>query len=280
MLFPDQAAGAAQRSMSAAVQQGAAWRLDGVELMVSPPPCEQQLSIRRGSPKAGCPAGSRPGTAEDRKDFGWVADLNRIVPGLGIVDPALLGPQPPGNRIAGRLRLRSGVGSAYRLVTVGGQVPALDFRSLRGQEAAAGCSQALADWVVAEIQMSGDSVELQGIPWGEGKRRSVKLVPENGLVDVVVLNVATAHFDLPAGERPAAPGPGKHFELYYELTRSKPSVLPVPHLPDLSKTAMPPVPKSCDRTSALLEALGLGDSRTVYDRLICPLAQLTAGEGP
>jgi len=276
ILFPGQPAGAAWDGLAAALQQGVAWRLDGVELTVGPPPCEPKLSIPHGAQKAGCSAGS-PATAESSKDFGWVADLNQIVPGSGIVDPAFLGPQPPAGRIAARLRLQSGTVSAYRLVAVEGKVAALEFRPLGGKATnAAFCAQALADWVVAEIPMSGDGVELELTPWGkdgEGKGRLVKLAPENGQVDVVVLNVAPSHFDLPAA---AAPGPGKHFEAYYELTRSKPSVLPVPYVPDgLSK--LPEPPHLSPAPSALLQGLRLGIGKTVYDRLICPLAQLSPG---
>jgi hypothetical protein len=280
LLFADQTPSKAGEALSDALQQGTVWRLDGSELSFAAaagvarfaPP----LSIRRNlRPTARGQARLLPATPDEGKDFSWVADLGRIVPGAGVVDPAVLAPIPPAKRIAARLRLDSGEVSTYRLVRVDGQVPPLRFRSLAAKGAEVAYTQALADWVVAEFWVSGGALEVVERRFADGARRSIALTPSCGVVEIAVLNVARAHPGAHAGggEPLALPEPGRHFEKYYELAQVRPPFRPVPYVADQAVG----LPVHQEHGSALLDALRLDDPRGVYDRLICPLAQFSDG---
>jgi hypothetical protein len=244
----------APEELESAILHGAAWGLDGVDLALP----------------------SQVGGLE-LHDFDQIADLDRIAPGNGGVDRPLLNPDPPAGKLAARLTLSSGRVSPYRLVQIEGNAPALRFRDLKsGREAASGYSRPLATWVMAEIQIPGNFVELEVRPFGRGDRRKVRLMPdERGQVEIVVMNVvASRNGPLAKNE------PDKHFELYYELTAKKPAFRPVPYVPAGSTgPATLQVPQKAEAMpSDLLTALRLGDPRGVYDRLICPVAQLAAGQ--
>jgi hypothetical protein len=240
--------------LQTAILQGAVWELDGLDL---------QLTAQEGSLQF--------------HDFDSVANLNSIVPGAGIVDPALLRADLPAGRLAARLTLRSGEISADHLVHDGANIPILRFRTLQdGREAAPGYSRPLADWVQAEVQVPGNVVELTARPFGGGNPRTIRLTPDQrGQVEILVMNVVAS----PTGE-PVTHEPDKHFELYYDLTAKTPLVRPVPYVPSVPMSQVSnqvPQPSRSTR-SDLLAALRLGPARGVYDRLICPVAQLAAGQ--
>jgi hypothetical protein len=252
LLFADEPDAKRPGELMDAIRRGTAWQLEGVELSISSQ--DGQLKIHPG--------------------FSSVADLNRIVPGAGFVDPALLAPQPPAGKLATRLRLQSGEVSAYRLVEeVDGSVPSLRFKTLKdGKDAAPGYMQPLATWVMAEIKIPGNAVEVVARAFGKGGERRVKLSPDDhGIVEIVVMNVPVTRSTQEAG------GPGKHFEIYYNLARTMPATRPVPYVVKPSGDSGSVESKQEAPASKLLDALRLGNSRGVYDRLICPLAQLSDG---
>lgn len=286
ILFPDKPQSTARESLAGALLQGAAWRLDGLELSIRVKGADSEasapLKIHRGLRLA--PGGRRepiPGTSAESMDFSWVADLGRIVPDSGVVDPALLRATPPAGRIAARLRLRSGEVWTYRLIEVGGEVLPMRFQTLDGRAAETGYSQALADLVMAEIRVPAGEVELVGSRFDHGKQHTVKLVPENGVLEIALLNVPTSHFEPHAGkgEPHELPEPGKHFEMYYDLARNKPLARPVPFPVSPAAAGRLPADRRDQVGSKLLDSLRFGPSHGLYERIICPVAQLTDGGG-
>jgi hypothetical protein len=215
-----------------------------------------------------------PQTPEESKDFSWIAELGKIDPELGTVNPDVLAERPQKGLIVGRLQLTAGEVSTYRLVGVEEQVFPLGFRTLKGESAKASYSQALAEWVVAEIKVKGDAVRLVERRFDGKAGRTMTIKPENSIVELALLNMPQGHAE-PAAHAmdPLATVAGKHFEMFYGLSSAPPSTSsrPVPQI--LSATAAPS-PRPSDPGSPLLKALELGPGRGPYDPVICPVAQL------
>ncbi|HKH47667.1 MAG TPA: hypothetical protein VKM72_23670 [Thermoanaerobaculia bacterium] len=254
LLFPEDGAAAASY-LAAALEHGAAWRLDGSDLSI-------------------VDAGAREhGPLE--MQLGDIADLGRIAPGFGVVKPDLLAPRPPQNLIAARFRLRSGKVRPYRFVREDGKVLPIEFKPLQGGPVAVGAPRALADWIVAEITVPGDSIEIVESRFGGTGRRTVRLSPQDGFVELAVMNIP----DPPPKESAhAAHAADTHFELYYNLARTPPPAgqRPVPHVANGRGVLLQ------DETlrSRLLEGLKLNGPKGFYERIICPVAQLSTGEAP
>lgn len=289
-VFPQAGAEQARDSLSQALHEGASWLLDGSHLSIQQENPGRQaasrpLQIHREMRRveAGHPS-DLPQTPGERKDFSWVAELGRIDAAAGMVDPDVLSPQPRKGLIAARLRLHSGEVWTYRLVGVEDKVLPLDFRPLRQSGEKTDYSQALADWVVAELRVPGDSVRIVETRFSGAQGRAVKLSPENGVIELAVMNVPPSQFDqrsMPGADHHSH-GPGKHFEMYYELAQARPPnhLRPVPHVTTATGapwSALHLQGEPGERTSALLRALGLDDPRGPYNWLICPLGQLSDG---
>ena len=278
-LFPDLGAQRAEEALAAAMVGGAAWSLDTSELTVrsavwdtagGAPPLvlvENTRDARDGEPAP------IPDEAEERRDLSWVAPLSSLAPS-GKVDPDVLAPSPQKGLVAARMELRSGKVTTRRLITVSGMVVPLGFRPLQEAQPIP-FQQALAEQVLVEVEVEGDSVELIESVLGGDRRRSIILTPHDGVVEVAVLNVPQAHFQHSSEPLPQHPDPGSHFEIYYEILAERPPnhLRPVPYalgLPGIDQRVVHPIESE---RSPLLEAIGLGDNRGVYDRVICPVAQ-------
>lgn len=285
-LFPDSSAKASEL-LAGALLDGTAWKLSGAELSiaqpatspgtVAPPPLEIRRNARRSV--AGRPE-LLPQSSAEREDFSWIAELGKIDPAAGEADPDVLAPQPRLGLIAARLRLRSGRVFTYRLVGLKNQVTPIHFQTSAGDRVQVAYAQALADWVEADVEVAGDAVEIVDQSFDGTRRRSVRLGPHNGAVEVALLDLA-AHPGHGAAD--AAPGPGKHFEIFYELSKSRlvNQRRPVP-FPGLRAPAESPAAVAWSAVhpqqqlwSDLLEALQMGEPRGAYDRTICPLVQLS-----
>lgn len=287
ILFPDKPASTARESLSQALLQGAAWRLDGSELSIQTKDTDRQamapLKIHRDlrqSLKGRLQ--SIPETASEGKDFSWVADLSRIVPSSGTVDPLLLQPTPPAGRIAARLKLRSGEVWTRHLIKVGGEILPLRFQTLDGKVAETEYTQALADLVMVEIQVTAAEFELIASRFEGGKKRTIRLAPENGVLEIALLNLPTSHFNphSATGSSRDLLEPGKHFELYYELAKNKPVARPVPFPVSSVPATRPPAGYRDEQLgSKLLDGIRFGQSHGIYERILCPLGQLSAGGG-
>ena len=277
-IFEDQSEAAALDSLEAAVNGGGAWTLAGSE-----------LSIQKGNPNAAdLPAlsivnGVRgteiiPTSTTERADFSWVAKLHTLCPDCTL-NSDVLASQPPAI-VAARLRLHSGSVFSYSIARIGSNVTPVHFQRLDGQGSESSYSQAIATWVGAEIAITGDNVEIVEDKFDGGSGRSMTLAPDsNGKVEVAVLNLPA--FVPPSSPFTGTPDPGKHFEMYYDITSNPPTQSqrlvpksgPSAGAPSYDAVAWGDIHPSEVLWSDLLNAVRLNIGRTVYEQILCPPSQ-------
>jgi hypothetical protein len=272
-IYPDLAYAARLDALGLAVDGGAAWMLNNSEISVlkgdtndAALPALDIVRNARGSAIV-------PATTSEREDYSWVVDLKQICPACDL-DSSVHDAEPPPGLIAARLKLNSGRVFTYSVARDDGKVKPVQFKRLSGQGSASSYSQAVATWVAADIEVSGDSIQIVDEKFDGSSSRSMTLTPdENGLVEIAMLNLPT--FAPPPAARVTSPGIGKHFERYYDLVDTPPSSADrlVPWA-----GAAPGSPSYPDVTwddihaqdSELLNLLRLNIGRTTYDRTICP----------
>ena len=272
------------RRLRAAIRGGGAWKLDGSQITINPlggvSRSGAQLQIRRVPKNRRDPIRKLPASRPEAEDFDWVADISKIAPGAGAVDSDALAARPVKNLLAARMKLTEGVVKSGRLVGIENKVVALSFHPLGSSLAANSTySQALTEWVVAEISVSGEGVRITDTSLKDGKSRSIELVPEEdrNVVEVVVINLpAGSFFADPRQLSDEARNVGKHFERYYELLSRPPRSRPVPHFADGESIPWKSLYPSCVGDSELLKVLGL-QTRGIQGRPICPVAQFSSG---
>ena len=274
-VFADKSESEALDSLEAAVAGGGAWELSGSELSIhkgSPTdPDLPALNIRRN-------LGTQiiPTTSAEREDFGWVADMNQIAPSGYAFNADLLDSPPPG-LVAARLRLRSGKVFTYSVARIGSNVTPVHFQRLDGTGDASPYSQAIASWVGAEIEISGQDVEIVEEKFDGGSGRSMTLSPDaNGNVEVAVLNLPP--FIPPSTQFTGTPDPGKHFEMYYEVAQNPiaqsarlvPKAGAAPNAPEYSEVDWQTIHPQEALWSDLLNGLRMNIGRTMYEAILCP----------
>lgn len=281
-LFAGEALPDAVDALQNALLRGGGWALAGSELSIRNgcpaesglgSPLAIQTNLRRS--ENGHPS-SIPLSAEERSDFSWVADVRQLNAAHRGFSPAVLAAEPPADLVAARLTLRNGRISTYRLVQIDGKVEPVHFQPLAGG-AELPYAQAVASWVVAEIEVSGDSVQVADQPFGAAKaRRTMTLAPQNGVVEVAVLNLPP--FEAPVVQMRSRPGAGRHFERFFDLM-SMPvpaAARPVPQA--LTRAGEPAIDwavvhPQAEQWSDLLVKLRMGITRGPYDQTLCPLGQ-------
>ena len=266
-------------ALNCAILTGGAWQLSGAELSLRGPeePLQIRKDVRRRDENGVL---SRvPLTAEEREDFSWVADFSDLAPGTGGFDPDLTASENPGDLVAARLKLRSGKVITYSVIRVDGKAKPVHFRKPSGAVPDAPYAQALANWVEATINISGDSVEIIDQSFTDPENsRAMKLYPQNDVVEVALLNLPP--YVTPDADAPAAtPQPGQHFQIYYDLAKTPPAHPErlVPYQPSTS----PADPQtdwaalhSTNRWSNLLEKLALSPrGKGPYEIQFCPITQ-------
>jgi hypothetical protein len=268
-LYPEvDSEGAASDSLLSAVSGGTVWDLTGSQLSFVTP--QDGVTLVKSSSLRGKRV---PNTPDERADFGWVPNLKEIWPASGGLNPAVFAPNPPEDLIAARLVLESGTVSTYSVIEIGGKVLPVEFRPLSGT-ARAPFQRAAANWVEAEVRVPGNDVEIVAESFKGGAKRTIKLTPQNGVVEVVVLNISRP---LP-GNRQAAGRPGVHFERYWSLVQHPPAMgkRPIPQAPQnqLVKRDWGALhPADGSRASILLDRLLFPGGRSPYDQLLCPMSQ-------
>jgi hypothetical protein len=280
-LFPDKSTSAAADALEAAVAGGGAWLLSGSELSVRRassndpelPALVLETNVRGmndGQPLM------IPTTSAEREDLSWIASLKEVCPTCTF-NPDLLATQPPTNLVAARLRLRTGKVFTYSVARIGTNVTPVHFTRLDGSGSPAAYSQAIASWVGADIEVSGDSIEIVEEKFDGGTGRSMILEPDaNDHVEIAVLNLPS--FVPPASTANLSPQAGKHFEAYYDLTVTPPAREErlIPRAGAASSTATyaevewQAVHPQATLWSDLLNALRLDVGRGPYDRVLCP----------
>jgi hypothetical protein len=280
-LYKDQTSTAALDSLEAACANGAAWQITGSDISLSKSSEEADdlpdLILHTGvrGTVNGHPA-PIPTTAAERADYSWIADLKQLGTSGFSMNANVLSTPPPAT-IAARFRLRSGKVFTYSIARIGSDVTPVRFERLDGSGSASPYSQAIASWVAADVEISGDSVEIVDEKFNGGTGRTMTLSPdENGKVEVAVLNMPP--FVPPATSSNNAPEVGKHFEMYYELAQTPPSAATrlVPRAGAASSVGAyaqidwADIHPSGEVSSDLLTALRLDVGRGPYDRLLCP----------
>lgn len=282
-LFSDQDSQTALASLGQAVSGGGAWQLMNSELSIrkgcsrdqalSPLVLEQNVRTAVDGRLETVPT-----TPQEREDFSWVADLKQVCPSCG-PHPALLSTNPPPGLVAARLHLRNGKVFTYALSRIGTDVAPVHFERLDGQGPSPSYTQAVASWVAADIQVTGNNVEIDEQTIDGEPVRSMSLAPNaNGLVEMALLNLPP--ISAPDAPMTTAPSPGKHFELYYDLAATPPAQAnrPVPlpgaagndPYPEVTWDSLHPrEPLWSDLLAKIRMELGRG----AYDRALCPLVQ-------
>lgn len=252
-------------TLAAAASGGSVWELRGAQLSFSTPDDGVKLV------KSGAAIRKRvPDSPDERADFRWVPNLKEIWPAAAGVIPAALSPKPPEDLIAARSELHSGTISTYSVIELGGQPVPIEFRPIAGGRA--GSPRAAANWVEAEVRIPGKDVEIVAQSFADGTKRTMRLTPQNGVVEVAVLNIPKPM--RPEGQPVAQPG--VHFARYWSLVQNPPAPdeRPIPQTapnfvrrPSASKVA------ERSRSSVLLDRLLFPGGRTPYEQSICPMSQ-------
>ena len=280
-LFRDQSSSTAQDSLETACDGGGAWMLNGSELTLRKSSEEADdlpdLVLHTGvrGTVNGHPA-PIPTTAAERADYSWIADLKQLGSGGFTINSDVLDTIPP-SIVAARFRLRTGKVFTYSIARIGSDVTPVRFERLDGSGSASTYSQAIASWVAADVEVSGDSIDLVEEKFNGGTGRTMTLSPDsNGKMELAVLNLPP--FVPPATSTNNAPEVGKHFEMYYDLAATPPSPATrlVPRagaastVGSYAQVAWSDIHPTSEVWSDLLNALRLDVSRVPYDRLLCP----------
>ena len=277
LLFPDLTTTGAVAALEDAVSGGGAWQLSDSELTLqkgSPTdPALPTLDLHDGvrGTVNGQPQ-TIPATAGEREDFTWIADLGQICTTCTL-SSSVLAAEPPG-LVAARFRLRTGKVYTYSIARLGTDVTPVHFKRLDGTGSASSYTQAIASMVAADIEISGNSVQLVEENFDGSTGRTMTLSPDtNGKVEMAVLNLPS--FVPPSSSSNSAPQVGKHFELYYQLastppaaeTRFVPRAGSTVSVPEIAWSSVHP---QTAVWSDLLSRIRLDVGRGPYDRTICP----------
>jgi hypothetical protein len=260
----------ASDSLSAAASGGSVWELSGFQVSFATPTDGVTLTQ---APSAR--AKRVPDTPEERADFRWVPNLKDIWPAGGGLNPGVLAANPPAEVIASRLTLQSGRVSTYSVIEIRGQVLPVDFRPLAAPMRPP-YQRAAANWVEAEVRVPGNEVEIVAQSFDGGARRSMKLTPQNGVVEVAVLNISKPLL----GNDDTAGRPGLHFNHYWALVQNppEPAKRPIPQTPQtpaVMRAWDPLHPADRSRASVLLDRLLFPGGRGPYDQYLCPMSQMS-----
>jgi hypothetical protein len=271
-VFADQSTSIAKDSLAAAVTGGGAWVMSGAD-----------YTLRKASGAPDLPAltfteGVRtsiiPTTSAEREDYTWLAKLSEICPTCGL-DEDVLGAEPPAGLVAARFRLNTGNVFTYSVARIGTNVTPVHFKRLDGTGSTSSYSQAIATFIGADIEVSGESIDLVETDFDGSAGRTMTLTPDsNGKVEIAVLNLPPLVPALPED----TPGVGKHFERYYDVTQTPPSaaarLVPqpgaAPGAPSYSQVTWTSVHPQSALWSDLLNAIRLNPARSSYDISLCP----------
>jgi hypothetical protein len=281
-LYANKTSQQAVTALNGATLGGGAWLLSNSDLTLVGP--NEPLKIRtnaRGRTETGA-LQLVPTTPAEREDISWVAGLSDLAPSTHGFKAAVTSSEaPPGCMIVARLKLRSGKLFTYSLVKIDGKARPVHFRKPSGEGPEAAYIQAVANWVAAEIHVPGDVVEIVDQNFNDSaKRRSMKLHPQDGVVEIAVLNLPP--FEPPAPDAVAPlPAPGQHFQIYYDLVKTPPARADrlVPFATSAAAAADPQVDWAAlhprqSLWSNLLEQLNLSPrGKSPYDLALCPITK-------
>lgn len=279
-LYADKSLGVAQDSLKTAVAGGGAWALSGSDISVRKgsasapelPPLVLRTNARslvNGVPQL------VPTTSSEREDISWIADMRRLCPDCPR-NSALLSSSPPAI-VAARFRIRNGKVFTYSIAKIGRNITPVHFKRLDGHGNASTYSQPIATWVAADLEISGDSIEIVETKFSGDPGRVMRLEPDaNKRIEIAVLNLPP--FIPPATQTVATPEVGKHFEAYYELMATPPAretrLVPRAGLasggPTYEEVNWQSIHPPDVLWSDLLNQLRMNIGRSVYEQVLCP----------
>lgn len=209
--------------------------------------------------------------------------MGHIAPDAAEVDPDVLARRPQKGLIVARLKLSEGRIRTHRLLKVGGEARPIRFKTLRGDVPKVEYSQALADWVVAEIPISGCQVRLVDTSLEDGiEPRFMTLAPaecnHGNPIEMAILNVPQSSFQpSAAGTTAAHERIGHHFEMYYELAARRPPnrLRPVPYEALRPGVAWLPLHPKSDEISDFLASIVLPNSKGLASPPLCPVIRFS-----
>lgn len=268
-------------SFNSALLGGGAWQLAGSALSLTGPegPLEIHTGVR-GRDENGA-LHRVPQTAAEREDFSWVTDIGDLAPGTEGFKTALTTAGNPGDLVAARLKLVSGKVITYSVIKIDGKVRPVHFRKPSGAGPDAPYAQALANWVEATIHVPGETLEIVDQNFADPThRRTMKLRPQNGVIEIALLNLPPYETPDPEALAPS-PQPGQHFQIYYDLVNTPPAQPErlVPHQPLSTSPSDPQTDWSTLHPrqalwSNLLEQLGLSPrGKSPYEVALCPVTK-------
>lgn len=182
-------------------------------------------------------------------NFGWVPKMSSISPAHAQIDGNLITGALPLQKIIARLQLTQGLIETFNFCKfqnlerneVTPQIHSFEFRRLVDPSSLSRSAKALAEVVVATINLDGQTVDIK-----TSKGRSITLRTRDGqTINLLIGNLSPIHTEEPDGK-------GKHFEYYYKLsTLDDGSVGAVPFLADDPpvdpKNVEPPLPLFIDK---------------------------------
>ena len=284
-----------------ALDGGTLWRIDGEDLAVISPGVRTAaitgLEVVRRPAATGMTRVTTlvmPAKVGDVADFGWVPQLSDVVSDAGGVDPDCLAPQPRKGLVVGRLALDRGTLRTYRMTEfyreLKGGVPSFLYKPLAAGSAVVApvspslaAARGIADWTVVDIPIQGCEVTLEAKSFRDpsAKPRTITLAPAkckaNQIVEVALMNLPDQSLRDELAENDHEHGPegtASHFQIYYELAKSRPSwrerLVPIV----TGEYVEPEKVGQKEETSLLLRDLDLLDSGRggTYSRPICTQA--------
>lgn len=192
---------------------GEIWALEREEVRIS----SETKVLSRGIEMASGNPGSTLPSEIDRSDFSWIPNMEIIAPESAQIDPECLAMPVQTEKLISRMwipggRLNTCRFAGRKLVNHPAEVIPFEFKA-DDHSAARGPAHAIADLAVVEIDIEGECVSIEAVPFGSDNiARSIKLHPCQGAVDILLANLSPV-----SGEDNFRSGP--HFELYYSLAK-------------------------------------------------------------
>ena len=280
-MFPDQSSATGLDSLESAVSGGGAWILSSSDLTLQKgssaaadlPALSINTSTRGSVNNVALPI---PTTSSERSDFTWVANFKDLCPTCTL-NSDLTSSTPPTGLVAARFKLRTGNLFTYSVARIGSDVTPVHFQRLDGSGSTSSYSQAIATWVGADVTVTGDSIDLVENAFNGDPGRTMHLTPDsNGTIEIAVVNLPS--HTPPITTNNPAPGPGKHFELYYDMATNAPAseerLVPftgaASSVGSYDQVDWQSVHPSTTLWSDLLNGLRLNIGRGPDDRVLCP----------
>jgi hypothetical protein len=182
--------------------------------------------------------GRRPGSAEpanrrEARDFSWLAEIDKIHPAAGRINPACLAPDPPRNLVIGRVFFDDGEIRTETIARDAHGLPILwEFRTIDDCQTSHLC-QVLVSKIIYELEIWDESVTLRFSRYNRAcpVDFEFKPDPESGLneVKIVLANRPLEEIVGLDGYTGTYMDPLAHFGLLYRLAEKQPATVFIPY---------------------------------------------------